>query len=100
MLSTGGVEAGETGWLVASQRFTEANLRELARSFDDIEARAERERHEEQLRADRDAPPDQELIREAAEEARAAREEHESKRPERVEALLERIAHALESRAR
>jgi hypothetical protein len=104
-----GIEPGEAGWLLGLPR---ADLGVVSRALAEHEERAaldrEEERRRENLRhieavergeesytAEEEAELGQQKI-----EAEVAFQDFERKRPERVEALLERIANALESRAR
>jgi len=108
-LSTLNIEAGETGWLVASQRFSPAALLELRNQFNQIDARAacvrddeersEAARHRDAVARGEEQPTEEEqaIANQERIEALAAHQRHEEERPRRVEELLQRIAAAVET---
>jgi hypothetical protein len=82
------IAAGESSWLLRIPTLTEAEGREVARLLSEIEEREARAREEDARRAERDAGPDLDLVREAEDQARADFERHERGRPRRVEETL------------
>jgi hypothetical protein len=109
-LSTGNIGAGDMAWSVAASRFGEAHVREVNAELDKLEQRAQRDRDEEEhremlrhteavARGEEERTPEEEAdFNQQRIEALAAQQQFESERPARVEALLERIANALEKR--